>query len=211
MSGSAPLIYARLAAVMADVKPVAKSGYNSAQRFNFRTVDDTVSHVQQAMTKHGVVIVPEVLSAVYEQQETMKGGTVTICRVLVSYTFYAEDGSSITTSMQGEGRDHGDKATSKAMSMALKYALFQSLLIPTGDPDPDGETIEVEVDPNALTSADKSRIAELGKAIGLERDALREAIQNALGRPIASTADLLKTDLAKIEAYLSEKTNAGDA
>ena len=201
-----PLIYSRLASVMADIKPVAKSGYNPSQRFNFRTVDDTVAHVQQAMTKNGVIMIPEVLNASHELQETAKGGFVTICHVLVAYTFYAEDGSSVTMSMQGEGRDHGDKATSKAMSMALKYALFQAFLIPTGDGDPDGESIEVEIDPNALTSADKNRIAQLGKDIGLERDALRSAIQEALGRPIASTADLLKTDLTKIEAYLSSRT-----
>ena len=205
---TAPLIYKQLASVMADVKPVAKTGYNPSQRFNFRTVDDTVAHVQQAMTKHGVVIVPEVLSSKHETQETAKGGFVTVCNLLVSYTFYAEDGSSVTMSMQGEGRDHGDKATSKALSMALKYALFQVFLIPTGDPDPDSDVVEVERDPNALTSDDKSRLAELGRAIGLERDTLRAAIQEALGRPITSTADLLKSDLSKIEAYLSDKQTA---
>ena len=208
------LIFKKLAAVMADVKPVAKSGYNPSQRFNFRTVDDTVAHVQTAMVKHGVVMVPEILSVEHQTETTAKGGFVTICHVQVGYTFFAEDGSSICMTMQGEGRDHGDKATSKALSMALKYALFQVFLIPTGEADPDSEIVEIQADPNALTQADKTKIAVLGKKAGLDRNSLREAIQDAVGRPITSTSDLVKADLTEIEAYLAEMqaatANAGE-
>ena len=137
------LIYAKMAAVMADTKAVPKAGYNQAQRFNFRTVDDTVATVNAAMTKHGVTLVPEVLSCTPTTIADDKGRNVTTVHVMVAYTFFAEDGSSVQAVMAGEGRDLGDKATSKALSMALKYALFQVLLIPTGDPDPDGDSIEV--------------------------------------------------------------------
>lgn len=136
------MIFAKMAAVMADTKAVPKAGYNQAQRFNFRTVDDTVATVNAAMTKHGVVLVPEVLSCTPSTITDDKGRIVTSVHVLVAYYFYAEDGSSVQAIMAGEGRDLGDKATSKALSMALKYALFQALLIPTGDPDPDGEIVE---------------------------------------------------------------------
>lgn len=43
--------------------------------------------------------------------------------------------------------DSGDKATNKAMSVALKYACFQVLMIPTEEMlDPDSETHEVAPD-----------------------------------------------------------------
>ena len=41
----------------------------------------------------------------------------------------------------GEGMDSGDKATNKAMAIALKYACFQVFCIPTEEmKDPDAET-----------------------------------------------------------------------
>jgi hypothetical protein len=131
--------------------------------------------------------------------------------LLVSYTFMAEDGSSVITSMAGEASDSGDKATSKALSMALKYALFQTFMIPTGENDPDSEVVEeAVVDPNALTGEDKTRIAELGKRAGLDKTALKDAIQDAVGRPIGATSDLVKDDLPEIEAYLGEMEVVGN-
>ena len=40
--------------------------------------------------------------------------------------------------------DSGDKATNKAMSIAMKYAMFQLFMIPTEAVDPDGECHEVD-------------------------------------------------------------------
>lgn len=49
------------------------------------------------------------------------------------------DGSTVHFEMSGEARDPGDKATSKAMSMAYKYMLTQGLCIPIkGLPESDG-------------------------------------------------------------------------
>ena len=49
----------------------------------------------------------------------------------VEFTFWAEDGSSVSCTMIGEAMDSGDKASNKAMSTALKYALMQMFMIPT--------------------------------------------------------------------------------
>ena len=59
----------------------------------------------------------------------------------VKYTFYASDGSNVSCLVIGEAMDSADKAASKAMSIAFKYACFQMLCIPTEDtaPDPDAE------------------------------------------------------------------------
>ena len=40
--------------------------------------------------------------------------------------------------------DSGDKATNKAMSIAMKYAMFQLFMIPTEAVDPDSECHEVD-------------------------------------------------------------------
>ena len=44
-----------------------------------------------------------------------------------------DDGSTHTVTTFGEGSDAGDKATNKAMSIAYKYAAFQTFCIPTED------------------------------------------------------------------------------
>jgi ERF superfamily len=199
------LIYKKMAAVMADIKGVPKDGYNQAQRFSFRSIDDTVNIVKHAMDKHGVTLVPTVDHVERWTYETSKGSTMNAVNVMVSYTFFAEDGSCVMASMTGEASDSGDKATSKALSMALKYLFFQTFLCGT-DPDPDAEAAPpaaVVVNPGALTAADKTRIAALGKKAGFEKDALRSAIADIVGRQISSTADLVRDDLPSIERHLT--------
>ena len=57
----------------------------------------------------------------------------------------AKDGSKHTVQTIGEAMDSGDKATNKAMSIALKYAAFISFFIPTEITiiDADGESHQV--------------------------------------------------------------------
>lgn len=72
-----------------------------------------------------------------EQYSTKSGAAMNRVIVQATYTLtHAESGQSETVQALGEGSDHGDKATSKAMTSALKYALRQTFLIETGD-DPD--------------------------------------------------------------------------
>jgi hypothetical protein len=136
------LIYKKMAAITAELSGVPKAGWNPTQKFAFRSVDDTVAAVHAALVKHEVVCLPEVLSVERSAYTTSKGSEMHVASVLVGYTFAASDGSMVTTTMAGESADSGDKATSKALSMAFKYALFQTFTIPTGDPDPDSETAE---------------------------------------------------------------------
>jgi len=206
------LIYAKMAAVMADIKGVPKDGYNQAQRFSFRSIDDTVSIVKASMDKHGVSLVPTVDHVERWTYETSKGSTMNAVNVIVSYTFFAEDGSCVMASMTGEASDSGDKATSKALSMAMKYLFFQTFLCGT-DPDPDAEVAPAPVatNPSALTQADKTRLAALGKQAGLEKDSLRDVIQHVVGRPIASTNDLTRNDLTDIESHLAARITAVSA
>jgi len=195
------LIYKKMASIIADTVPVEKNGYNQQQNFKFRSIDDTVANVRKALIKHNVAVLPEVLKVDKGSYTTAKGSVMNTAEVLVSYTFIAEDGSSVVTSMVGEAADSGDKAMSKALSMAYKYLLFQTFLCGT-DGDPDSETVE-ETDPDALTNGDKTKITLLGKAAGVEKDALRAAIEDAVGRAVASTSDLRKTDMSLIEEHLT--------
>ena len=59
----------------------------------------------------------------------------------MKFTFYATDGSNVSTQARGEGMDSGDKASNKAMAVAHKYALTQTFTIPyEGMVDPDSDS-----------------------------------------------------------------------
>ena len=74
-----------------------------------------------------------------EERQSSKGGNLLYSILKIKYTFYAEDGTFVEAITTGEGMDSGDKASNKAMAIAMKYAMFQVFCIPTED-DPDAET-----------------------------------------------------------------------
>lgn len=132
-------IYAALAKVMGTVGVVGKAKKNVQQGYQFRGIDDVVAHVQQVMADCGVICVPRVVERERENVPTKSGGVMASVRLMVEHTFYAKDGSSVVCTTLGEAMDSGDKASNKAMSAALKYALTETLLIPTYEADRDTE------------------------------------------------------------------------
>ena len=133
-------IYESICAVMSDVGAIGKNTKNIQQGFMFRGIDAVMNALQPAMLKNHIFVVPEVLEQTREERQTAKGGTLLYSILRMKYTFYAEDGSSVSAVVIGEGMDSGDKASNKAMSIAFKYACFQVFCIPTEEmKDPDAE------------------------------------------------------------------------
>lgn len=138
-----PSIVAALAAVMADVREVAKTGTNEQQGFKFRGIDAVINAVGPVLRKHAVVVVPIVEDAHYEAIEVGQRRTLMRqCTVRVRYQFHGPAGDTIDAVAIGEAMDAGDKATPKAMSVAFRTALLQALCLPTDDPDPDSQVYE---------------------------------------------------------------------
>ena len=138
-------IYQTISAVMNEIGAIGKTSKNQTQGFMFRGIDAVYNAISPALQKYKLFIVPEILENSREERTTFKGGTLIYSICKIKYTFYAEDGSSITATVIGEGMDSGDKATNKAMSIAFKYACFQVFCIPTEEMvDPDSESHEVK-------------------------------------------------------------------
>ncbi len=81
---------------------------------------------------------PRCVSEQHELKEVTRGsgkaGVDKHVTIMMEYDFFAEDGSKVTVGpIPAEGLDSGDKATNKALSAALKYALIQTFSIPTED------------------------------------------------------------------------------
>jgi hypothetical protein len=128
---------------MKAVGAIAKKDKNTAQGFNFRGIDSVVNAVSPALQKFGVVVVPSVEEYDYQTVEIGRNRTAMgHVRVKVTYTFIGVNGDAIKATVVGEAMDSGDKATAKAMSVAFRTALLQSLSLPTDEADPDATSYE---------------------------------------------------------------------
>jgi hypothetical protein len=126
-------IFQSINAVMKQIGSIAKGQKNTSQGYSFRGIDDMYNAVHPLFAEHGIFLTSETLNTEREERQTKSGGTMIYSIMDIRYTFYAIDGTSVSTVTRGEGSDTGDKASNKAMSTALKYALIQLLLIPTSD------------------------------------------------------------------------------
>ena len=126
-------IYEAIFKVMKDIKPIKKDKKFDKQSIKFRSIDDIYNALNPIMTKHGLVIIPSVTSAIREDRKAGTGTNMIYTVLTVEFTLYATDGSHIKATTVGEASDTGDKASSKAMSSALKYLCMQISMIPTGE------------------------------------------------------------------------------
>ena len=118
---------------------------NQGNGYNFRGIDDVYNTVSPLLAKHGLCILPRVLSRQCVERKSNSGGNLFFITVEMEFDLVSsEDGSKHTIKTFGEAMDSGDKATNKAMSAAYKYAAFQAFAIPTeGDNDTENHTHEV--------------------------------------------------------------------
>lgn len=148
----------RLVAVKKDIGAVGKGERNAAQGFNFRGIDAVLNAVAGPLMKHGVMVFPSVVEVNKGTATTAKGSTMNTYILTVDYTF-TDGEDSITTRVVGEAFDSGDKAASKAMSVAYRTALIQALSLPTDEPDPDQDVYEAT--PEVPQMSDEDLLAEI--------------------------------------------------
>jgi len=138
-------IYKSIIGVMSEIGAIGKEKTNTQQNFKYRGIDDVMNALQPLLIKNNIFVVPEVLEQTREDKVSRSGSALIYSICKIKYTFFADDGSSITAVTIGEGMDSGDKATNKAMAIAFKYACFQVFCIPTEEmKDPDGESHEIK-------------------------------------------------------------------
>lgn len=137
--------------VMRAVRGVGKTGYNEAQKFNFRGIDAVVNAIGPALRDAGGFITPRVLETRNEVAQARNGGNLSIVRLTVEFAIYGSEGEPISGVVVSEAFDSGDKATAKAMSVAYRTFLLQTFCLPTDEPDPD--SFSYEAAPVAKTEA----------------------------------------------------------
>lgn len=162
-------VYAAISAVARDMAEVgiSKDRENRQQGFSFRGIDQVYNALAPMLAKHGLVILPRITERTVTERVTQKGGVLFYVVVKAEFDFVAtEDGSMHTIVTYGEAMDSGDKATNKAMSIAYKYAAFQTFCIPT-----EQTAIDADAEVHHIKPADADQIlAEFTQYAEAEND-----------------------------------------
>jgi hypothetical protein len=216
-----------LSQVMAEVGAVRKGDRNNQQNFSFRGIDAVTNAVSPALRKAGVIVTPQVIDYQYGSVTVGSKGTVMgHVKVMVRYTFHAPDGSSLETIVPAESFDSGDKATAKAMSVAFRTCLLQTLCLPTDDVDPDATSYErapskaapthpamqarqddapvVPISGNSASVKQVGAIKALLRGVGLEGDAAKTFIESTIGHAVGSVSELGSREASKVIEALKE-------
>ena len=132
-------IYGLIGKAMKMVGAIGKESKNAQQGFMYRGIDAVYNALNPVMAELGLFICPEIIEHTREERVNRNGTTLIYSILKIKYTMFAPDGSNVSCTVIGEGMDSGDKASNKAMSVAMKYAMFQLFFIPTEAVDPDAE------------------------------------------------------------------------
>ncbi|MFA6057251.1 MAG: ERF family protein [Taibaiella sp.] len=127
-------------AVMKEVKTIEKNlsvGFGT-NRYNAVSDKDVKTSVREVMLNHGLCILPVGINATVHitgRNNAENSIESVLTEVNTEYMLLHECGESLIVKGYGQGLDSGDKGAGMATTYALKYALLNMFLIPTGKID----------------------------------------------------------------------------
>lgn len=144
----------KLAGIMARLNRLPKNGYNSFHNYRYTEEADLMDALRPLLAENKIVVVPSVLG--YEKDGDKKQFT----RVHLRLVFIdGETGERIESEWWGEAQDSGDKGLYKAYTGAMKYAMFKTFLVSTGD-DPEREEVAEEQEEKQVRVAPKASVKQ---------------------------------------------------
>ena len=121
-------IFYKLNKVMAESGRIPKRGYNPFHKYHYVLESDFFDVIRPLMVKHGLAIV--------FGSDEVQDGPFNVTRVRCIITIGDIDGNEMRVPMWAEGQDKGDKGIYKGYTGCMKYFLYKTFMISTGD-DPE--------------------------------------------------------------------------
>jgi hypothetical protein len=201
---------------------------DTTQRYNFRGIDDAQDAIGIAQREIGLIgPAVTVIDKTVSTTEVNKGSYTqvwTTVSVTCRYTFQSPvDGSEWSTEGCGMGRDPGDKAESKALAGAFKYALFHGLNITVRGVFTDAETEDPRIEreheqsdgrtyghgrPPNRHGSDAEAEAAFERAL---HNPTPENVQQSIAAQQAASADTRSPEQLSADAYAAIKRVGGVA
>jgi len=134
-------LVSKLAEVMAHADRIPKNGHNSAQGYDYATAADVLAEVRKELANRRIFVTHKLTRSEWRICKT-KNGEVNVLAVYLTLTAHdGETGEKLDfAETMGEGMDYGDKQSGKALTGAMKYAILNGFMIPTGD-DPENDAV----------------------------------------------------------------------
>lgn len=185
-------------AVMAAIAKtgIAKSQRNQQQGFNYRGIEAAMNELNPILVANGITVTSKYSELNITERAKDAGKFIRFAVIKGAFTFAVTDGSSVVAECYGEAMDSGDKAVTKAQSVAFRTALFQQFVVPTVAVDPEDNTDAsdtLEFDLQSVEQCDtldalKKAWAELGTKYTQARD--RDGYKAIMGAVNVRKAEL---------------------
>jgi hypothetical protein len=148
-------------ALIAAMDEIARKGIAKTSRadlggakVNFRGIEAAMNEMCVVLIRHKISVTPRYSDMSIQERakgDPKDGKATRFATVKGSFTFAAEDGSRVVCECYGEAMDSGDKALTKAQSVAFRTALFQQFIVPTMAMDPEQDDTGDEADEELLS------------------------------------------------------------
>jgi hypothetical protein len=128
-------IHQRINEVRKEIGYVQKDKAVSTGGGSYKAVthDTVTGMVRQALIKHGVLIVPDLVEGVFHPKEEGAKQRLYDASFRVHFINCDQPEERISMSVPAHALDNGDKAPGKAISYATKYAMLKMFSIETGE------------------------------------------------------------------------------
>ncbi len=129
MTQQTPLIFGKMIELVRKIGAIDKT-YMSGVKYSARSIDDILDACNRVFGEVGVFTTTRPLNVESRTVETRGGGSQMHYVGEFEVTFWAEDGSSVSTVVGLDGAGQLGKARAGAESNAWKYAIIRALSIP---------------------------------------------------------------------------------
>lgn len=202
MSPNTRNIYQRINDVRKSIGYIQKDKAVSTGGGSYRAIthDAVTGMVRAALIEHGVVIVPSVLSAVFNAKEPEAKQRLYEATYQIEFVNIDDPADRIVTQQNAHALDNGDKAPGKAQSYATKYAILKLFNIETGE-DEESRYQQEEFDIDSI-AAEIQKAATMEALQGLYSIHYAEASRirdKESQKRIIAEKDKRKKELAKVE------------
>lgn len=147
-------ITAAICAVVAERGYVKADAKNDHFNYSYLSDEAVLGHVRGSMAENGLALIPSGVEYVI-----VPNGKGDITTTTTTYTLAHASGEWMQVQVVAQGQDKSDKGPYKAATGALKYALRQVFLIPTGNDPEKAAKAERKAQAKALGIDEKGHTA----------------------------------------------------
>ena len=200
----------KLTAVKSAVGVVVKDAENQdGRKFKYRSIDGIVNAVSKALIDQGIVIHSTSAELIASEQVTYGAKGTLGFRTTLAVEYEWTDGeSSLTSQVVAESIDSGDKGTAKAMSVAYRIAILQTLTLPTGERDPDADVYDVRKEGEELSPQLRliDALGESGFTLGVQKDIIGAAIGRTSFKSVGDLSnEECETALTALDSAIADR------